>query len=313
MTIAYSAPAKLILSGEHSVVYGKPALISALNLRLTVTVREAQKTNLDNNLQVILRNVQEWLSSNNEPHEKKNVAIHISSDIPSRQNLGSSAALSVATSAALLHFLTGRAFPKEIINKVAYQSEKHFHGNPSGGDNSASCYGGFIYYRKEFEFLKTISSLSVKIPRPIMNRLFIIDSGKSSEPTAEMVAKVGTFYNDHPKKAETIMSEIEKVTKRMVIAIVKEDPNMFAQAVQDNERHLEDIGVVSEKTKNLLKTLSPYGVGKVTGGGGFKSGSGNLLFFAQNPDEAIQYFTKEKIKVIKFIQDFAGVKQENTS
>lgn len=311
MKITYSAPAKIILTGEHSVVYGKPALISALDMRFTFTVFDAAKTKHDKNIDVVAENVRSSLKSSEVPFDDKSYSFRISSEIPSRKNLGSSAALAVSASAAFLHFFTGREFSKEVINQVAYKSEKHFHGNPSGGDNSASCFGGFIYYRKEFEFLKNISSLNAKIPKVIMDRLFIIDSGKSSETTAEMVAKVGKFYNDEPKKAESVINEIEKVTKRMVVSVVKEDPNMFAQAVEDNEKLLEELGVVSPKTMSLLESLKDVGVGKVTGGGGFKSGSGNLLFIARDPAAARELFKKKNITPIKFVQDFEGVRKES--
>lgn len=311
MKVSYSAPAKIILTGEHSVVYGKPALISALNMRFTVTISDANKIKRDKNIDIIASNVRSSLKNSNVPFDDKPYSFHVKSQIPSRKNLGSSAALSVAASAAFLHFFTGREFSKEVVNQVAYQSEKHFHGNPSGGDNSASCFGGFIYYRKEFEFLKNVSSLNAKIPQAIMDRLFIIDSGKSAETTAEMVAKVGKFYNDEPKNAEEIINSVEKVTKRMVIAIVKEDPNMFAKAVEDNEMLLEELGVVSKRTISLIKSLQSVGVGKVTGGGGFKGGSGNLLFIVRDPAAAQDLFTKRNIKVLKFNQDFEGVRQES--
>lgn len=312
MTVTYSAPAKIILTGEHSVVYGKPALISALDMRLTVTVRDSKQTKENRDIDIIAENAKAYLKKAEIAFEDKQYSTYISSDIPSRKNLGSSAALSVATSAAFLHFFAGHELPKDAINQVAYQSEKHFHGNPSGGDNSASCFGGFIYYRKEFEFLKNVSSLSAKLPKNIMDRLFIIDSGKSLEKTSEMVANVGAFYNEDPKRAEHIMNEIEKVTKRMVIAIVKEDITMFSEAVSKNESCLEELGVVSPKTVELIKSLSSVGVAKVTGGGGFKSGSGNLLFFAQDPNAAVEEFKSRTISYMKFNQDFEGVRKETS-
>ena len=310
MTVTYSAPAKIILTGEHSVVYGKPALISALDIRLTVTVRDTKQTKENHDIDIIAGHAKEYLKKSGISYEDKPYSTYIQSDIPSRKNLGSSAALSVAASAAFLHFFAGHELSKDAINQVAYQSEKHFHGNPSGGDNSASCFGGFIYYRKEFEFLKNVSALSAKLPKNIMERLFIVDSGKSVEKTSEMVAKVGAFYNEDPKHAEQIMNEIEKVSKRMVIAIVKEDKTMFADAVSKNESCLEELGVVSPETIKLIQSLSAFGVAKVTGGGGFKSGSGNLLFFAQEPERAISIFKERAISFMKFHQDFEGVRRE---
>ncbi|MBI1863544.1 hypothetical protein HYS00_05510 [Candidatus Microgenomates bacterium] len=310
MKLTYSAPAKIIITGEHSGVYGKPMLISALKERLSFTVEDAPVTKADKDIDLISKNVRHSLKKSGVEFDNKPYSYTISSDIPAKKNLGSSAALSVAASAALLHFYTGREFSKEVINQVAYMSEKHFHGNPSGGDNSTSCFGGFIYFRKEFEFLKNISSLNAKIPKNIMDRLFIIDSGNAVETTGEMVEKVGKFYNAHPTAAEQIMNSIEKITKRIVVSIVKEDPNMFVESLCENERLLEELGVVSEQTKKRIASLSDLGVAKVTGGGGFKEGSGNLLFFAIDPIAAEKEFKKKNITVTKFVQDFEGVRQE---
>src|SRR3989338_2438064 len=155
MKISYSAPGKIILSGEHSVVYGKPALVTAVNLRLTVTINEGKPQIKD---------------------KKKSFNYYYKSDIPIGRGMGSSAAFCVATAAALLHFYTGREYDKQIINSLAYQGETYFHGMPSGVDVSASCFGGLIFYRKEFEFLKNISSLNFKIPKRIQDQLILIDS-----------------------------------------------------------------------------------------------------------------------------------------
>ena len=310
MKISYSAPAKTILSGEHAVVYGKPALISALNLRLKFTVREEEVKVKDKTIAMIDELVKKHLGEKKIAYTDKKFAYKIDSEIPIGQNLGSSAALSVAASAALLEFYTGKQFSKDEINSVAYEIEKYFHGKPSGGDNSASCFGGLIYFRKEFEFLKNISALNIKIPQKINDALYIIDSGKSQEKTSELVKKVGELYNHNPKNIEEILNDIEKVTKHMVLSINQESVDSFKECIGKNELLLEQLSVVSDKTKKLIVTLSKYGVGKVTGAGGISQGSGNLLFFADQPKELEEFLKIEKISYLKFIQDFEGVRRE---
>lgn len=121
-----SAPAKLILSGEHAVVYGYPALATAINLRLIA------------------------YSDGN-----------IESDIPIGAGMGSSAAFAVAKSALKIEKID-----KDKINALAYALEKKQHGNPSGVDNTVSTYGGFLWYRKESENFKIFKSFVPKIKLP---------------------------------------------------------------------------------------------------------------------------------------------------
>jgi mevalonate kinase len=312
--ITYCAPAKVILSGEHAVVYGKPALVSTADLRLRFTVTTLMRphescTNLT--ILFISNKVKEYLEKNRIKYKNKHFNVQIESDIPIGRGLGSSAALSVAAVSSFLRFYTEKEFEKTVINNLAYQVEKHFHKNPSGVDNSASCFGGLIYYRREFEFLKNMAVLNFKIPQKIEEKLFLIDSGQSLESTAQMVESVGKMYNKKPALVEQILNDIEKVTKRMTVAIVKEDINFFQQCLLDNQIFLEMLGVVSMRTKTMLKNLSQYGVGKVTGAGGKIGGSGFLLFITNNQSGLERYLKKEKINYYKFHQDDKGLIDED--
>ena len=318
MKITYSAPGKIILSGEHSVVYGKPAFVTAVNLRLSVTIHEckpqikdkpsdSEGKKIHEAVMKIEDTVINYLQKQTKL-KKKSFSYFYKSDIPIGSGMGSSAAFCVATVAALLHFYTGCEHDKQIINSLAYQGEKYFHGMPSGVDVSASCFGGLIFYRKEFEFLKNISSLNFKIPKKIQDQLILIDSGQPVESTEQMVKHVGKRYNENPKLIETVLNTMEKLTKRMVVSIVKEDMRLFQETVQENQKELENLGIVSKQTSELLKNLQAYGVGKVTGAGGITEGSGLIMFFAKNKEGLENYAIKNKLTLLPFEQDFAGVK-----
>lgn len=309
--ITYTAPAKVILSGEHAVVYGKPALVSALDLRLKFSICESNKNTKNETIVFISDKVKEYLGKKKIKFKDKNFSVKIESSIPIRWGLGSSASMSVAASSAFLKFYTGHEFKKEEVNNCAYQIEKYFHKNPSGVDISASCFGGLIFYRKEFEFLKNISALNFKITKSLEENLYLIDSGKPEESTAKMVDLVGKMYNLKPRLYDEIFNDIEKVTKRMVVAIIKEDKKFFQQCIFDNEIFLELMGVVSEQSKNLLKNLTNFGVGKITGAGGKTSGSGYILFYSDKQKELIDYLQNQKINYYKFKQDFIGLKNES--
>ncbi|MBP7967087.1 mevalonate kinase [Candidatus Woesebacteria bacterium] len=310
MKITYAAPAKIILSGEHSVVYTKPAFVCAVDFHLHATVEDGTKAvyseQIEKGIEYTNSVVLAYLKKENISANIRDFKCTIASHIPEGRGMGSSAAFCVALSGALMHFYTDRQWDKQIVNSLAYQAEKHFHGMPSGVDVSASCYGGLIFYRKEFEFLKTVSALNFKIPKSFEERLLLIDTGKPVESTKEMVSIVGKRYNADSELIERILSAIEKITKRMVISVVKEDFKMFTESIAANQKLLTDLGIVSEATIQLLEELSPFGCGKVTGAGGVSSGSGFVLFVIQN-ESVMEKLKKQNIPYLPFHQDLKGL------
>lgn len=299
MKISYSAPAKVILSGEHAVVYGRPAIVSALNLRLKFSLWEKSININDKNILHISQKVKKYLTDKNIVFEDKLFNFKIESEIPIGRGLGSSAALSVAAAAAFLDFFTGRQFEKKTISDLAQQIEKYFHQNSSGVDIAASCFGGIILYQKKSRLI----NMKFKIPGIIEKKLFLIDSGKPEETTGEMVDFVGT------KDVKNILDQIEIITKKMADSIRKININSFKKCLVDNEKLLEKLEVVSEKTKKLLVDLSEFGVGKVTGAGGKKSGSGFMLFFIDDKEKLIEFLKRKKINYYQFIPDYQGLKK----
>jgi mevalonate kinase len=309
--IRYSAPGKVILSGEHSVVYGKPALVCAIDKRLTITFTPTNKTVYKDAIMPILeKSVIDFLKKKNEKIINPGFTYSVESTIPIGRGLGSSAAYCAVISAGLLELFTGEEWSKEEINMCAYQMEKYFHKNSSGVDTSTSIMGGLIYYRKEFEFLKTISSLPIKLPKHFVESLILIDTGKPDESTGEMVQKVGELFNKKGNAAENSMNQIERITKRLIVSIMKEDTAFFIENIRDNEKLLEEIGVVSEKTKRFLKLLHKFGEGKITGAGGYKEASGYIIFFSENNNLLKSFLNKNQIESMQFIPSYSGLKKE---
>ncbi len=281
-SIRYSAPGKVILSGEHAVVYGKPALVCAINKTLSITFTRHNETVYQDEIFPLLeKSVIDFLDSRKEKYTIKKYKYCVNSTIPIGRGLGSSAAYCACISAGLLELFTGREWSKEEVNMCAYKMEKYFHKNASGVDTTTSIMGGLIYYRKEFEFLKTISSLAVKLPNTFINNLYLIDTGKPTETSGEIIQAVGKRYNSEGNKIELVMNEIEKTTKRFVVSIMKEDTSFFRENIKANEKLLEKINIVSPSTKKMIRTLSEFGDAKVTGAGGYKGASGYLLFYCE--------------------------------
>lgn len=315
MKISYSAPAKVILSGEHAVVYGKPALVSAVDLRLKFSVVSRHRRDHANfldprfhgdDIMFISKEIKKYLTKNKISYKNKHFRFKIESEIPVGRGLGSSAALSVATVSSFLEFYTGKKFEKKIVNNLAFQIEKHFHQNPSGVDNSAACFGGLILYQKKIQ----LTNLNYKIPKNIEKKLFLIDSGKPEETTGEMVKLVESVKSvESVESVKNIFNKIETETKKISIAIKDENTELFKESITSNEKLLEDLGVVSKKAKKLLVDLSAYGVGKITGAGGRKTGSGFILFFAENKKGLIDFLKDNRINYYQFIPDYQGLKK----
>lgn len=317
MKITVSAPGKIHLLGEHAVVYGKPAILTAIDKRLYVTIRHPERSEAESRDLVKSRSAGQ--SVNMRPDvtsgldssltlgmtqgispEKDSLVweiievfkkaftikklppleITITSQIPTGSGLGSSAALSAALTGALMKFVKNIWNP-EKINKLTYEVEKIAHGNPSGADNTTVVFGGLVWYRREFEFLKSIWSLpiaSYKIPK-----FAIIDSGRPNESTKQMVNQVADYYGKNKKRAEEIFSDQETQTKNLLLALKTNNKGKMISAIRQGERNLEKIGAAGNFARKIIREIeSVGGAAKICGAGGRKKGSGILLCFHQD-------------------------------
>lgn len=264
-----SAPGKIHLIGEHSSVYGKPAILAAINKRVFVKIQKAsKKAKPTGALFAIQKYLYKKYKTPLESFEVKTFG-----DLPVGRGLGSSAAFSAALTACLFDYYK-LEFDLEAIFKASYEGEKFFHGNPSGGDLAACVYGGAIYFRKETESIKLIKKITPK------KRLqfAVIDSGKPKETTKEMVQKVSYL----PRKIlEKFCHDQEILTKKMAEEIVIGSD--FSDTLKSAGKNLEIIGVVSPTAKKIMRKLYSQGFSaKISGGGGVREGSGMILVLEPN-------------------------------
>ena len=282
--VTVSAPGKIHLMGEHAVVYGRPALLSAVNLRLSVSVEPAKKLEIISTEPTgYIRYAAELLTKKYKLPDLPNVKITVKSEIPAGYHLGSSAAAAVATVGALMYFLK-KIWNPRVINQIAYEAEKKQHGNPSGGDNTAVTMGGFLWYRREPEFLKSIRQLPFK-PHPSLNHFFLINTGKPAESTGEMVAYVRQQITIHPSQFKKLFDENEEQTKKIAVAFKEGDEKILIDAIQKGEKTLEGMGVVSVKVVPLMRKIEKLGGAvKILGGGGRAEGAGFLLCYHRDQE-----------------------------
>lgn len=259
--IRISVPGKIILSGEHAVVYGYPALLSAVNKSLII-----------------------------------NEKLEITSDIPIGSGMGSSASYSVALTAMKMKLKTGR-INKNKVYEEAYLLEKKFHGNSSGADPAICTYGGYLYFRKESEKIKTFSKIK---PKRNLPDTFLYNTGKPIETTGEMVEMVGKIYKENPQSMINIFTNIEKITRSFLKYLTGEENADIKELIKDNEKLLEELDVVSENTKLIIRRMEKIGgAAKVTGAGGKKEASGLLLIYHPDNDKLKNYIEKEKLNLME--------------
>lgn len=288
--IKFSAPGKIHLLGEHAVVYGKPAILAAVNLRAFVTISKGQNNHpLKKIIEPIVKN---RFNLKKIPLYK----LDIDSQIPLGSGLGSSAAISSAYIAALLTLLK-IAWDKPLINELAYEAEKVFHGNPSGGDNTTVVYGGLIWYKRSLpsnevkRSLPLFNPLLFKIHKDI-NNFYLIDSGKPVESTKNMVDKVRSGFHKSKSKFQEIFNDQEQLVIDLAVALKDGDEKGLIEIIRQGQRNLQKIGVSGKKAQQIIKSVEELGgAAKILGGGGFKKGSGMILTYLPKGGKITHYTT----------------------
>ena len=175
--------------------------------------------------------------------------------------IGASAASCVAIARALSNHY-GLNLSDEQINDIAFEGEKGYHGTPSGIDNTASAYGGLIWFEKgENNVIERIS-----IPGPI--EIVMGDSGKVAN-TAAAIAGVRDRKEKNPKKYEEIFDRAENIAYLAKNALINEDYKEIGKLMNENHRLLQQIEVSSRELDFLVNIALKQGAlgAKLTGGG----------------------------------------------
>lgn len=300
-----SAPGKTILFGEHAAVYGHPALVTALNLRMTVTARasatlERGTVRLEIPALRIARTVAaaEALHAVREPGDLAILAVaigtadlgshpvglhlRIDSAIPSGSGFGSSAALAVAVVAACR-----RACDDDItfdeIARLALSIERHQHGRASGVDVQAVLRGGVLWCRRLEDGTLERKNLPAAT-RLDAFRLF--HSGTPNETTGEMVGAVQLLLDREPDRGREAIETIAAATREGCAALVSGDGAALVPIVRRAQAALDSLGVVPEVVRKSIRAIEAEGgAAKISGAGG-RSGPGAGLVLVVHPDPA---------------------------
>ncbi|MBI2076035.1 MAG: mevalonate kinase [Candidatus Aenigmarchaeota archaeon] len=318
--IKVSAPGKVHLIGEHAAVYGEPAIIAAIGKRCHVQADKADDVRIESrelNTERIYplsetiaftKNVQKLWDTGFEAKNfsqlfgfmkrdgmypakaaigkalislgiDNGVTLKISSDVPIGSGLGSSSSMSVAIVKAIAE-LYKKNLTLEQINEIAFSIEQFNHGTPSGGDNSACCYGGLIWFQKSNP-KNIIQSLKAEIPYKLEN-FVLVNVGKPEKTTGELVQHVRNLPEDFRNPR---IKAIGAATMAMRDALEQKDFGKMKALINFAQRYLAELGVSTKEIDDVSKAvLSIGGAAKLCGAGG----GGTVLCYHENKNKVIQ-------------------------
>ncbi|HEX9817426.1 MAG TPA: hypothetical protein VGA89_00835 [Patescibacteria group bacterium] len=271
--ISGSANGKIILSGEHAGVYGYPMIAGPISKMVTVSINNDQADHYDKLFLQLLDIFSKKFNLNLK--ELKKLNYQITSDLPRKSGLGSSAAYIGALFRALASYFSLTITKPEFF-ALLQKSEMIFHGNSSGVDAAIVTSGKFLVFQKKSASnpqQKTLFPLALKTLKH--TPLYAVYSGSATESTKELVDLVASTTAISARKKTTLKS-IGQITKKIQTSL--ENGIFPFQLIQKNQRLLEGLGVVSLTAQKIISKIESIGgVAKITGAGGVKTGSGYLL------------------------------------
>jgi mevalonate kinase len=290
-----SAPGKIILFGEHAVVYGRPALaVPVTQVHADVEIAASSRPGIwvhapgihlhsdlnslpsDHPIAAVIHNFLFLARLSPFP----SLEINITSTIPVASGLGSGAAVTVALVRALSSHL-GHSMTDEEVNAFAFEIEKLHHGTPSGIDNTVVTYAKPVYFVKG----QPIETFSVGKPFTIV----IGDTGVPA-PTRESVADVRKLWEADRAKWEEVFDEVGEIVKQAKEAVESgkhvlsevEGWKNLGELMDRNHSLLQEMTVSSPELDNLVSAARRAGAlgAKLSGGGR----GGNMIALVEEKD-----------------------------
>jgi mevalonate kinase len=283
---------KVILFNEHFVVYGIPAIASAIDSRTEALVEV-----IDTPSQLVPSGSDGsmagdgWVLEDNRPanpgyktekfvHQKEsinlvfdaagfdasqnNIKITLGGELKAVGGVGASAAVCVSIARALNdEFSLG--FDDDRINKIAFEGEKAYAGTPSGIDNTVSTYGGLLWFEKHIESGDNKIKL-LEVKKPI--RIVMGNTGLTTN-TKAAVEGVRQRREANLEQYKGIFQVAEDIVSKARLALSAQDLTMLGQLMDTNHKILQEIEVSHPKLDRLVGIAKDNGAigAKMTGGG----------------------------------------------
>jgi len=280
-----SAPAKIILFGEHFVVHGTKAILAAIDKRVTVTTTFTDNKTIKINselgtIEVPIQVDPQWqevksefrpfvflanrLMTNSDKvwdpgnfhffNRCSGLEITIDSDIPIGVGLGSSSACCVAATASIFGLF--KELSSEEILKISIEAEKTIFPDTSGADCTVCTYGGMIEY-PSIEKIDNTFDLNLLIANSMI-----------PHNTKNSVEKVNKFKeNDEERFSQLCDLEI-KLIDEVITAMKNNDATTFGLKMSENQKYLEEIQISNDTLRDMISSLKEISLGtKITGAG----------------------------------------------
>jgi hydroxymethylglutaryl-CoA reductase len=305
---------KIILLGEHAVVYGRHALAAPVDLSMRAIVDEgegdrgieilipqwnvsetmelgaAPRNSLEESLQLILRE----LDLADRP-----ITIHLRSGVPRAMGLGGSAALAVAIIRALdARFRIG--LDDVQVNDLAYRAEQHAHGQASGIDNSVATYGRPILYQRGDP--PVIREVRVGRPAPV-----VVGLSRHEGLTAAMVSRVAQARQKTPKAYERLFDEIDVLTRHAAQELENGNLEDLGRCMNLCHGLLNALQVSTHELEEMVEIARNHGAlgAKLTGAGG---GGAIIALAPEEPERIAQALRAKRYRA--FVTQLGGGRPE---
>ncbi len=287
-----TAPGKIILFGEHAVVYGRPAIaapVSQLRAKATITPSSSNNCYLiapdlgrherlqdvsdDDALALAARLVLKAAQIESVP----DVTIRVNSQIPIASGMGSGAAIAAAIIRALAQHLNRPDLQtNKMVSALTYEVEKIHHGTPSGIDNTVVAYEQPIYFVRQSP-QNQIEPFNVAMPL----RFVVADTGVRSS-TKVAVADVRRQYSQQPAKFARIFDACGRIAKAARQAIETGKTQQVGQLMTENHAWLQKMTVSSPELDHLVEAALQAGAlgTKLSGAGR----GGNMIALVAGDD-----------------------------
>ena len=271
-----SASGKVILLGEHAVVYGVPALAVGIDRGARAEVTPERQTHLTINgeppkSQDALKALKALRAELGAPE----LGVRAQLDIPAGAGLGASAAMGVAIAKACVEHI-GLEPTEARVLCAADAWERVFHGNPSGIDTRAAYYGGCLKFRRghQPEF--------VKLARPLLLAIGIAGPPASTKAMVDSVAKL---QKRRPTLVEKSLEGIQSLVHNAALCLSAGDFTGLGKLMDYNQMLLSGLFLSTPEIEQACGVARDHGAlgAKLTGAGG----GGAVIALAQDPDRIV--------------------------
>jgi len=276
--IKVSAPGKLMLFGEHAVIYQKPCIVISIEHRITVSLErrsdnkiiltapelDIENKNISKLEKAHFKKVSFLLTAIRNFFKKYNVKsglnVETKSEFSDKIGLGSSSAVVVSAVKALSELFSIKLDKKEIFD-LSYKAVLDVQGLGSGFDVASAVYGGILFFKTGGEIIKSID---------IKNIPLVIGYTGIKADTPTLVKMVAEKLRQEPKIINDVFNEIEKIVNLAKIEIENKDWKKVGHFMNLNQDLLRNLDVNSKELENLIKAsldAGAYGA-KLSGAGG---------------------------------------------